>query len=304
MLKYFLFLLPPFFLFTPPAAPSLEPDDTQAAWEQLETSRRQVDAGPEGTLELLRLGAWEEAHTRLQEANQAADPLGWGLVAARWHHLNNAFSESEKRVNQLLEKAPEAEELLLLQAELRMEAWELKEARKILEEKLSGTPRGQYLLGKIELFRKQYPQALERAISLQQAHPSYPKAYLLEAEAHFWQRNIQAAEAALQQCLRLDPFDPDARFYYGYAIWRRVDATQLPAMAAQWELALAVHPLHYLTHWHWGNGHTQLTYADYLDPRKMRSGAPCRKLSNPLHPIKWTLPSDKFKRSRTNTLNR
>src|SRR5690606_15769081 len=39
--------------------------------------------------------------------------------------------------------------------------------------------------------------------------------------------------------------------------------TQLNQMAAQWDLALAINPLHYQTHWHWGNGHTNLTYADY-----------------------------------------
>src|SRR5699024_9681332 len=49
-------------------------------------------------------------------------------------------------------------------------------------------------------------------------------------------------------------------------IWRRVDATQLDDMAAQWNLAFEVNPLHYLAHWHFGNGHTNLTYADYAEP--------------------------------------
>jgi predicted Zn-dependent protease len=30
-------------------------------------------------------------------------------------------------------------------------------------------------------------------------------------------------------------------------------------------VALAINPLHYQTHWHWGNGHTNLTYADYAE---------------------------------------
>src|SRR5699024_2748364 len=70
----------------------------------------------------------------------------------------------------------------------------------------------------------------------------------------------------LRRALQLDPFNADARFSYGYAIWRRVDATRLDAMAAQWNMALEVDPLHYLTHWHFGNGHTNLTYADYAQP--------------------------------------
>jgi hypothetical protein len=36
-------------------------------------------------------------------------------------------------------------------------------------------------------------------------------------------------------------------------------------MAKQWDLALTINPLHYQTHWHWGNGHTNLTYADYAE---------------------------------------
>jgi lipopolysaccharide biosynthesis regulator YciM len=35
-------------------------------------------------------------------------------------------------------------------------------------------------------------------------------------------------------------------------------------MAAQWNLAFKINPKHYLTHWHFGNGHTNLTYADYV----------------------------------------
>ncbi|MDZ7807323.1 MAG: hypothetical protein U5K71_09415 [Gracilimonas sp.] len=40
-----------------------------------------------------------------------------------------------------------------------------------------------------------------------------------------------------------------------------MDATQLDNMAGQRNLAFEVNPLHYLTHWHFGNGHTNLTYA-------------------------------------------
>lgn len=79
-------------------------------------------------------------------------------------------------------------------------------------------------------------------------------------------QNPDQAEAPLQKALSIDPFYADARFSYGYAIWRRVDATQLDDMAAQWNLALEINPLHYLTHWHFGNGHTNLTYADYAHP--------------------------------------
>ncbi|NNU33438.1 hypothetical protein HK413_03365 [Mucilaginibacter sp. S1162] len=88
-------------------------------------------------------------------------------------------------------------------------------------------------------------------------------AYQLEADVYFWDQHPEQAEAPLKRSLMINPYNADARFSYGYAIWRRVDATQLNAMAAQWEVALAVNPLHFATHWHWGNGHTNLTYADY-----------------------------------------
>src|SRR5690606_5157614 len=32
--------------------------------------------------------------------------------------------------------------------------------------------------------------------------------------------------------------------------------------------ALAINPLHFQTHWHWGNGHTNLTFADYAAPKE------------------------------------
>ncbi|MEZ4848976.1 MAG: tetratricopeptide repeat protein [Bacteroidia bacterium] len=122
------------------------------------------------------------------------------------------------------------------------------------------------LLGKVQVLKKNYEKALAMAQQVQIWNPKNAGGFYLEADVHFWNQEPQKAEKYLQEALRLDPLNADARFNYGYAIWRRVDATQLPDMAAQWELALELNPLHYLTHWHWGNGHTHLTYADYVDP--------------------------------------
>ena len=115
------------------------------------------------------------------------------------------------------------------------------------------------------LLQKKYPDALTVAKQLQQRNPKLAGAYLLEANVSFWNQKPDEAEAPLVKSLQLDPFNADARFSYGYAIWRRIDATQLNDMAAQWQLALNINPLHFQTHWHWGNGHTNLTFADYVD---------------------------------------
>src|SRR5690606_10914537 len=122
------------------------------------------------------------------------------------------------------------------------------------------------LLGRVRLLEKDYSAALAWARRVQRSAPTHAGGYLLEADTHFWNQDPAAAEAPLVRALELNPFDADARFAYGYAIWRRVDASQLDDMAAQWELAIAVDPLHYVTHWHWGNGHTDRTYADYAQP--------------------------------------
>ncbi len=120
--------------------------------------------------------------------------------------------------------------------------------------------------GRIKLLRKDFAGALASARAAQAADPRNAEAHLLEADVHFWNQQPEKAEAPLRRALELDPLNPDARFAYGYAIWRRVDAKQLPQMAAQWNLALAIDPFHYITHWHFGNGHTHLTYADYAQP--------------------------------------
>ncbi|HET7275191.1 MAG TPA: tetratricopeptide repeat protein, partial [Longimicrobiaceae bacterium] len=154
-------------------------------------------------------------------------------------------------------------------ARLDIREWSLDKAAAIARSILSKDPRDEeaaLMLGRIRLLDKDYDEALEWAERVQEWNPRNAGAYLLEADTRFWAQDPAGAEAPLVRALALDPFNADARFSYGYAIWRRVDATQLDDMAAQWNLALAVDPLHYITHWHWGNGHTNLTYADYAEP--------------------------------------
>ncbi|MEL6651259.1 MAG: tetratricopeptide repeat protein [Bacteroidota bacterium] len=218
------------------------------------------------TLKALQLGLWEEAVSQLE-----AQPEDTTLLEARFRYLilNNAFREAEKLLETKLKTSPVDRLARLLRSELEIQAWELKRAERTCLDLLNEEDKDQAVvaqLGRIYMLQRNYPKALALAEQLIGWDSKNPAAYLLAAEVQFWLRNGKKAEEYLQTCLKLDPFNPNARFYYGYAIWRRIDATQLDDMAAHWEIALAVDPLHYLTHWHWGNGHTHLTFADYVDP--------------------------------------
>ena len=198
----------------------------------------------------------EGARRMLQQRVRAAEQPVAALL--RQHR----YSEAERLLDSQLRATPGDPELLALRVKLLMQAWRLDQAMRVAET----LPNGKVLVGRIQLLEKKYAAALASAKAAQAANPRDAEAFLLEADVHFWNQQPDLADAPLRRALELDPLNADARFAYGYAIWRRVDARQLPQMAAQWNLALAIDPLHYVTHWHFGNGHTHLTYADYAQP--------------------------------------
>ena len=250
-------------------------DDVEAATQLLEQERNQVkealSAGEEAKpliQRLLELGLWEEAQAAM-ENNPNLSAEDKSLLQVQYLWLNNQFKAAEVLVDQLLQENPEGLEARQFKATLLIESWKLKEAEdlcKALLQEDGSQVETQVILGRALLLQKKYPEALELAKQLQADYPKFGKGYQLEADVYFWDKQPEKAEPLLLRSLELNPFDADARFSYGYAIWRRIDATQLDDMAAQWELALALNPLHFSTHWHWGNGHTNLTYADYADP--------------------------------------
>jgi tetratricopeptide (TPR) repeat protein len=196
------------------------------------------------------------ARRLLQERGRAAETP---MVALMRQHR---YPEAEELLNRRLREAPGDEALLALRVKLLIQAWRLDQAMRVAET----LKHGKVLVGRIQLLEKKYDAALASARAASAANPRDAEAHLLEADVHFWREKPELAEAPLKRALELDPLNADARFAYGYAIWRRVDARQLPAMAAQWNLALEIDSLHYVTHWHFGNGHTHLTYADYAQP--------------------------------------
>lgn len=252
-------------------AQPIDPDDTSGAFTALTKARAAILAGskltnPEAIRDMLRLGMIRHAKTAI--AKLKANTPDEQLVAAEYQIFNNNFKNAGELINRLLKQWPKNEAALLLKGFLEIQAWRLPEAADVAAQLLASNPQSEkaaLLQGRVRLLQKNYPEAMAIAKKVQQKNKNSAGAYLLEADVYFWDQHPELAEKPLKRSLSLDPFNADSRFSYGYAIWRRVDATQLNAMAAQWELALAINPLHYQTHWHWGNGHTNLTYADYAE---------------------------------------
>ncbi len=254
----------------------IHPDSVEQVWEELE--RRQelaLDAASPANenawLELVQLGVWDSTRVCQGEASVVIPRTATSAIVEylyriqEFEALDSVLKLSEYQVR--LGKGHTRKYQILL----AMQRWELSLAKSWIAggEQMGIDPVWlAYQKGKIGLREKRYEEIFIDADSLVLAHPEAALAWLLKAEAAFWLLDLETAEEALIKSLTLDPFNADARFWYGYVIWRKRDATLLDDMAAQWELALAVHPLHFLTHWHWGNGHTNLTFADYYEPNE------------------------------------
>ena len=219
----------------------LNPDDTEAAMALLKDRRAELlktSAPPDAHLylQMMDLGMWEEVEELL--ANDPAILLQALYAKARFAWLNNDFFASESWIKEIESIRSPSILVLLLKAQLEIEAWRLNEAEAICLKILETEPQMEaalLLLGKIHLLNKNYPKARALAEQVQQWNPSNADAYLLQADAHFWLQETEEAIAPLRKCLQLNPLHAEARFAYGYAIWRKVDATLLPQMAAQWE---------------------------------------------------------------------
>ena len=246
-------------------------DDTHLAMGHLEKERALMMSESNGVPSIraermIELGMLTEAASLL--SIQSHNTYELEIAQAKLHIKLHDYTSAEQIVNELLEQDSASRDGVLLRARLHIQSWQLEKALSVLK-RLPGESfdvEAALLQGRISLLRRDYTSALEKAKEAQQRAPENSEAHLLEADVWFWQRDLTKAEPALIRALTLDPFNADARFAYGYAIWRRVDATQLSAMAAQWNLALSLDPFHYRTHWHFGNGHTNLTYADYAHP--------------------------------------
>jgi tetratricopeptide (TPR) repeat protein len=255
-------------------AQTIDPDSATLALKtlkntQAELLQKSTATGPAQVAlidKMLKLGLWDKAIQLINAGSPTS--ADYKLLKADYLILHNEFKAAELLVNGVLLKQPANEKAVRLKAYLQIQAWRLPQAIATAKKSLAKNPNQEeteLVMGRALLLQKKYPQALAIAKKAEAKNPNNAGAYLLEADVYFWDQHPEQAEAPLKKSLSIDPYNADARFSYGYAIWRRVDATQLNAMAAQWEIALAVNPLHFSTNWHWGNGHTNLTYADYAE---------------------------------------
>ncbi|MES2808759.1 MAG: tetratricopeptide repeat protein [Bacteroidota bacterium] len=252
-------------------AQTILPDNATLALSRLKQTQSDLAKAPIATGEakikqiekMLAMGVWDRADKLINAAPQTS---AYKLLKADYLILHNQYAAAETFVNAVLKTEPKNIKALQLKATLQIQAWLLPQAIATCKSILKISPVSEatsILMGRAMLLQKRYPESLAIAQKIEKQNPKNAAAYQLEADVYFWDQHPEKAEAPLKKSLTIDPYNADARFSYGYAIWRRVDATQLNAMAAQWEIALAVNPLHFSTHWHWGNGHTNLTYADY-----------------------------------------
>lgn len=251
-----------------------DPEDVQQARELLQQERqavldRQDDDRPDyrRALRMIELGLWDEAHSFLEERELQGNP-DLLTARARLDMERHRYHRAEERVGQALQHDPEHLEASLLQVELEIQAWRLNEAARMAEqlmERPEAEDEATILLGEIAILEKEFDRARELAGRVVDRNEDRAGAWLLKAEAEFWDQEPGGAEEPLQRALSLDPLNADARYSYGYAIWRRGDARLLEDMAAQWNLAMDLDPMHYFTHWHFGNGHTHKTYEYYAE---------------------------------------
>ena len=254
-------------------AQTIDPDSIELVKKQLTSVKKGLieNLGKENSnsgqiiQSMLELGMWQEASNAM--SGLKSESIEHQLLAAEYLILTNEFKEAELIVNKILVNNGQEEKAILLKSVLEMHAWRLPEAGSILEKALKNvrSEKLQLMLGRIRLLEKKYSEALTIAQNVLKVNKQSAGAYLLEADTYFWDQQPELALAPLRKSLEIEPFNADARFSYGYAIWRKIDARLLNEMAKQWDLALIINPLHYQTHWHWGNGHTNLTYADYAE---------------------------------------
>src|SRR5690606_12118203 len=212
-----------------PPLPAEVVDDVAVARSLLEAERERLREGrgmapADRIRRMAELGMWEEAEALLAGSRGDAEVR---LAEAELRLRQHRYREAEGLVEAVLAARPAHRAARLARARLHVQAWRLGEAAALATDLLRRNPRDEgaaLLLGRIRLLEKDYDEALRLALEVQGWNPRSADAYLLEADARFWDQDPAGAEAPLARALALDPFDPDARFGYGYAIWRRVDA--------------------------------------------------------------------------------
>jgi len=244
----------------------INPDDTHAGKELLNQERKKIPdlkSQEEKVQRMMDLGLWTEAKSMIGTFRNNNSTK---LLKARWLFLENQFKSSSLLVDSVLEGNRNNLNALELKAELLLEAWKLKSAEEILLELKGKNPklsRPRYLLGFTYLLEGKNKDLDQNLKELKTEFPDQAWYELLSGRDDLIKNEPGKADSVFKQGLSKDPLNADLRFYYGYTQWRNAKGNFLDRMTDQWDLCLDINPLHYLAHWHLGNGHTSYTYQDY-----------------------------------------
>jgi len=253
-------------------ADTLNPADARAASELLQKKQEKLLQSPSKKSadyihQLLDLGLWDRAKEILLDSKRSK--ADFELVRARYYYLNNAFKTAEDITTTILERNPGNRRARRLKVKLFIQAWQLPEAEITIKDLLAGEPMdagAQLLLGELKLLQRDFDAALSIAEKIYAFDSLNDDALLLKAKAYLSKGEQSKAKRTIERSLKIEPLNADARFYYGYSIWKEGDPRKSGLVSDQWDLALRIHPLHYLTHWHFGNAQTHKNYTRYAKP--------------------------------------
>lgn len=214
---------------------------------------------------MLELGQMKEAHQALSllKSNNSAR-----ILKAQYCFNINQFKRSESLVDSVLEGSRNNVSALNLKAELWIEKWNLKESENLLVELSGKNPKlsfSKYLLGLTYLLEGKFKELQIQIEQIKTEFPDQAWSELLLGRFQLIKNEPIKGDSTFKSGLLKSPLNADLRFYYGNTQWRNARGNFLERMDAQWNICLQINPLHYLAHWHLGNGHTLNTYFNYKE---------------------------------------
>ena len=268
MIRYFSLLVLLLFRIALQGNP-IQPDDIKGARNVLNQERQAIGLlkSPEEKItKMLELGVWNQARQALSllRSNNSSR-----LVRAQYFFYTNQFKKADLLVDSVLEGNRNNPSAINLKAELLIESWNLNGAEALLTEFIGKTPKqgySKYLLGLTYLLKGDLKGLKGQINLLKTEFPEQSYSDLLSGRLLLVNNDPIKADSAFKMGLIKNPLNADLRFYYGYCQWRNARGNFLERMDDQWNLCLEINPLHYLAHWHLGNGHTRNTYKDYYEP--------------------------------------
>ncbi len=249
---------------------NIDPDSTRQTVAYIIQQRihlKEIKDPEERIQKMLDLGLWDEVNQKINTSQKNTSIL---LLKAEWFFNQSEFFKSEHLVDSILNLKHNNASALILKTRLLIEAWKLKEAENIASNLFQHNPKNvvaQYLLSNIFSLQGQQAEAEKSAKDLTRNFPESPWGYLLMGKWELINNSPKQADSLFKIGLGIDPINADLQFYYGYTKWRLRQGSFLQEMKNHWDICLMVNPLHFLAHWHLGNGHTNIGNFQYQSAR-------------------------------------